>query len=228
MVWKLSKQKKLQKTLICLLLDRSGSMSGKEEDVVGGVNQFLEKQKKMPDPAIIKMVRFDAWDGKSKIETFRETQSLFTAAPISTDDYQPRGMTPLLDAIGQTLNHLEEDWHKEQPDRAICVIVTDGLENCSKEYNKDQIKSMIEDRQDSDKWSFIYLGADVNAFNEAGSMGIPFQNTACYQVQGDGMFMAFSSAASIAVSSVRSGLSVDNLGGDIDENGQMKNKKKEL
>jgi uncharacterized protein YegL len=206
------------KTMICLILDRSGSMSGKEEDVIGGVNKFLEDQKKLPSKASISMVRFDSWNG-SQIETFKRMQPLSDVGPISIEDYQPRGMTPLLDAIGKTLKQLDADWVVEKPHKTICVIITDGLENDSKEYNKDQIKNMIEDRQKSDKWSFIYLGSDVNSFSEAGSLGINKQNTACYT-----HYSGATMAASDAVSYMRNTGSgcAPNLGGELDENGNLK------
>lgn len=217
MIWNVPKEK-MKKTMICLILDRSGSMGGKEEDVIGGVNNFLAKQKELPDPAIISMVKFDSYNGKPDIEIFRKMQSLSDIRDITKEDYQPRGATPLLDAIGQTLVQLDSDWAEHQPDRAICVIVTDGMENDSKEYKKEQIKQMIEERQASDKWSFIYLGADVNSFTEARDMGIWLQNTARYKKYGTGV-----KAMSEAVYYMRSNdvLCAQNLGGELDEDGNI-------
>src|SRR6185369_4884147 len=162
------------KTMICLILDRSGSMAGRESDVVGGVNTFIEEQKKLPDPACMAFVRFDT----DAIERFRQMQNISEVSPMNKEEYQPRGGTPLLDAIGQTINGLDSDWKKENPDRAIVVIVTDGEENSSREYTKEKIKDMIKAREDSGKWSFIYLGANVDSFANAGSMGINLQNVA--------------------------------------------------
>jgi uncharacterized protein YegL len=161
------------KTMICLVLDRSGSMSGRVQDVVGGVNTFLENQKKMDEPASIAMVRFD-----TEYERFLPMGELKTCEPITRKDFQPRGSTALLDAVGKTITTLDEDWAREQPDRCILMIVTDGEENSSHEYTKERIKNMIQARQDSGKWAFIYLGANVDAFHEASSMGISGQNTA--------------------------------------------------
>lgn len=164
------------KTMICLILDRSGSMAGREADVIGGVNTFLDEQKKLPDPASIAMVRFDS----GGVERFRPMQALAEAQHITAEDYQPRGGTPLLDAIGKTLAELENDWKAEQPERAILVIVTDGQENESREYSKKQIKEMIESRQASGKWAIVYLAANVDAFAEAGSLGVSMLNTGGY------------------------------------------------
>jgi Mg-chelatase subunit ChlD len=165
------------KTMICLILDRSGSMAGREADVIGGVNTFLDEQKKLPDPASLAMVRFDT----GGVERFRPMQALAEVKPLTAEDYQPRGGTPLLDAIGKTLAELDNDWKAEQPERAILVIVTDGQENESREYKKAQIKEMIESRQASGKWAIVYLGANVDAFAEGASMGIAMANSAGYQ-----------------------------------------------
>lgn len=164
------------KAMICLILDRSGSMAGREADVIGGVNTFIDEQKKLPDPASIAMVRFDS----AAVERFRPMQALAEVKPLTAEDYQPRGGTPLLDAIGKTLAELENDWKAEQPERAILVIVTDGQENESREYTKTKIKEMIESRQASGKWAIVYLGANVDAFSEAGSLGILGANTGGY------------------------------------------------
>lgn len=206
------------KTMICLILDRSGSMAGREGDVIGGVNAFIDEQKKLPDPATIAMVRFDS----GAIERFRTMQSLADVQALTAEDYQPRAATPLLDAVGQTINALDQDWAKEQPDRCICVIVTDGQENSSREFKTYTIKKMIQARQESGKWAFIYLGANVDAFAEAGSMGIATANTANYKGTSRGTRAAYSAAGQSVFNMRSNGVMEANLGGDIDEDGSLK------
>lgn len=202
------------KTMICLILDRSGSMAGREADVIGGVNTFLDEQKKLPDPASIAMVRFDT----GGVERFRPMQALAEIKPLTAEDYQPRGGTPLLDAIGKTLAEMYNDWKAEQPERAILVIVTDGHENESREYKKAKIKEMIESRQASGKWAIVYLGANVDAFAEAGSMGIAMANSAGYANTAAGTKSMYS-AASAGVSMMRTtgATEAHNLGRNIGE-----------
>lgn len=202
------------KAMICLILDRSGSMAGREADVIGGVNTFLDEQKKLPDPASIAMVRFDT----DAVERFRPMQALAECKPLAKADYQPRGGTPLLDAIGKTLADLENDWKTEQPERAILMIVTDGEENSSREYTKAKIKEMIESRQASGKWAIVYLGANVDAFSEAGSMGISLANSAGYTNTARGTKSMYA-AASGAVGMMRAtgATMAHNLGRDIGE-----------
>lgn len=178
------------KTLICFVLDRSGSMEGRQTDVIGGCNKFIIDQKALKDPASVAFVRFD-----TDIERFRAMTPLESVEPLTAADYVPRGSTALLDAIGQTINALEKDWVAEKPDRAIMVIVTDGYENASQEFKKNKIKEMIQAREKSGKWAFIYLGADVDAFAEAATLGINLSNSAGYTKSAKGMSTAYASVS---------------------------------
>jgi uncharacterized protein YegL len=222
--WAGAKAETDMKTLICLILDRSGSMSGRESDVINGANGFIDKQKALPDPASIALVRFDS----EGIERFRAMAPLAECAPITEEDYQPRGGTPLLDAVGQTILALEGDWRREQPERAIVVIVTDGLENASREYTKAKVKELIEARQASGKWAFIYLGANVDAFAEGGALGIAAANTAGYVNSAAGLRATYNSA-SLSVSHMRTtGQTLaHNLGGNINEDGSVTQRPKD-
>jgi len=202
------------KTMICLILDRSGSMGGREDDVIGGVNSFLAEQKKLPHPAIISFVRFDS----EAVERFRAPADLHACAPLAREEYQPRGGTPLLDAVGVTIAKLDDDWKSMQADRAIVVIVTDGQENASREYGKAQLKKLIEARQETGKWSFLYLGANVDAFAEAGDIGILGSNSAGYTSSRRGTSALYRTLSS-NVGQMRStgSTSAPDLGRNIDE-----------
>lgn len=210
------------KTMICMILDRSGSMAGRQGDVIGGVNQFLEEQKKNTDPASIALVRFDT----GYIERFRPMAALHSCQPLTAPDFMPRGGTPLLDAIGFTIDALDHDWLVEQPERCIVVIVTDGEENASQTYTRARIKQMITSRQNSGKWSFVYLGADVDSFHEAGTMGVWASNTANYVKSAAGMGAAYGTmSAHVHHTRTTGGTVAMNMGGDIGEDGIVKNKK---
>jgi uncharacterized protein YegL len=206
------------KTMICLILDRSGSMQGREGDVIGGVNNFIEEQKKLPDPASVAFVRFD-----TEIERFRPMVDLSKVEPLTKAEYQPRGSTALLDAVGQTITKLDEDWKAEKPDRCIVVIVTDGAENASREYTKAKIQALVKARQDSNLWAFIYLGANVDAFDEANSMGISTANSAGYTNTAAGNKHMYATASAsvgrmrMTGATVAHNLGVANLGEDDDD-----------
>lgn len=144
--------------LICIL-DRSGSMASCRTDMEGGFNTFIEQQKRVPGKCRVQLHQFD-----TEFDTVWKRQPL---GDVGTYSLEPRGMTALLDAIGKTLTGL-----KERPDRNhIVVIVTDGQENSSREFNRSRIKEMIEERQ-AKGWSFVFMGAGIDAFSEAGSVGI--------------------------------------------------------
>jgi uncharacterized protein YegL len=192
------------KTLICLILDRSGSMGGRESDVIGGVNKFIKDQQGLPDPASITFVRFDS----EAIERFRGVTPIATCEPLKAAEYQPRGGTPLLDAVGQTINGLDTDWARERPERCIVVIVTDGQENASREFTKEKIQSMIKSRELSGMWSFIYLGANIDAFDEAAKLGVRMVNTAGYVASPSGISHSYATMSN-SVKHMRSTGSLD-------------------
>lgn len=210
------------KTMMCVILDRSGSMGGRESDVIGGVNKFLEEQRKLNQPASIAFVRFDEAAGGNSIERFRPMGDLKQCEDLKLSEYSPRGGTPLLDAVGRTLTEMDEDWKREAPEQALVVIVTDGHENASREYTRQKIKEMVDARQKSGKWMFIYLGADVDAFTEASSLGIHAANSAGYVKSAAGMSsMSASLSASARTMRMTGSKVASNLGGNIAEDGKV-------
>src|SRR5262245_46045129 len=205
------------KTMIAVILDRSGSMAGRESDVVVGVNKFIDDQKKVVGAASMSLSRFDS----EATERFRPMSDIQAVAPISNFDYQPRGGTPLLDAVGNELEQLEFDWRRERPDNAIVVIVTDGLENASRKYSKTTVKQMIQARQESGKWAFIYLGANVDAFAEAQGLGIWATNTAGYTSSTRGTAAMYSNTSASVGNMRQTGVMDAHLGGNIAEDGKL-------
>ena len=155
-------------TDITLVVDRSGSMEQRREDAEGGVNAFIRKQAEEPGEALLTLVQFDT-----------EYEFVHQGIPIQdAPEYrlEPRGMTALLDAVGRAINEtgirLGKMKKADRPGLVIFVITTDGLENSSKEFTKAQIKEMIEHQQSKYGWHFTFLGANQDAFAEAGAMGM--------------------------------------------------------
>ena len=115
-----------EKIELVFLLDRSGSMGGLEEDTIGGYNSVLKDNKNKD--ALVTTVLFD-----NQIEFLHDREDIKKIKDITKKDYYVRGCTALLDAIGITINKIS----KETKDRkVIFVITTDGLENASREYNR--------------------------------------------------------------------------------------------
>lgn len=163
-------------TDITLVVDRSGSMASIQDDAQGGVNAFIAEQAKEPGEALLTLVQFDT-----------EYDFLHKGVPISKVphyDLCPRGMTALLDAVGRAIietgQRLAAMNELDRPGLVIFVVMTDGCENSSKEYTKSQIKEMIERQQNKYSWHFTFLGANQDAFAEAGGMGIDAGGAANY------------------------------------------------
>ena len=176
-------------TDITFILDRSGSMQSIKDDTIGGFNEFLDSQKKLPGECTLSLVQFD-----DKYEVVYENKPISKAPKLKLE---PHGMTALLDAVGRTINNvgerlsaLDED---KRPDSVLMVIITDGQENSSREFNNQQIKDMIEHQTNVYNWTFVYIGANQDAFNTGTSMGIAGANTMTYAANAVGTRAFYSS-----------------------------------
>jgi uncharacterized protein YegL len=164
------------RTEIVVVIDRSGSMRSIQDDTNGGVNALIKEQREGDGEVFMTLVQFDT-----------EYEVVYQGVNINEVpefDLHPRGMTALLDGIGQAIVTTQERLANERYDDVIFVIVTDGHENSSKEFKKEQIKSMVEEKQTTDEWQFLFLGANMDAFGEAGSMGIGGRTSLGYTSQG--------------------------------------------
>ncbi|MCR9293784.1 MAG: VWA domain-containing protein [bacterium] len=155
-------------TDITLVVDRSGSMGVIRDDAQGGVNSFIEKQASEPGEALLTLVQFD-----------QQYEFVHQGCPIKkvpSYTLEPRGSTALLDAVGRAINEtgarLAKMREKDRPGLVIFVVVTDGLENASREFTRSQIREMIEHQQAKYSWQFIFLAANQDAFCEAQALGI--------------------------------------------------------
>lgn len=162
---------------IVLLLDRSGSMKGVESDTIGGYNSFLENNNY--DYAKVTTILFD-----NQYEIVTNRKNIKDVSPLDSSTYFVRGTTALYDAIGTAITELD----KQNPKMVLFVITTDGLENASKMYNKEQIKELIEAHSD---WTFMYIGADIDSYTEGTSIGIQKKNIANYQKEEKGIKTLF-------------------------------------
>ena len=162
---------------IVFLLDRSGSMGGIESDTIGGYNGYLDKQKN--NNVRVTTVLFD-----DQYEMLTKRENIKNVSHLNNKTYFVRGCTALLDAIGKTINFMDQ----EKAKKVLFIITTDGLENASKEFSKDKIKSMIEKHTN---WEFMYIGADIDSYEEGSSIGIKSKNIANYEKSGRGVTSLF-------------------------------------
>lgn len=158
-------------TELVFILDRSGSMAGLESDTIGGFNGMLQKQKRESGEANVTTVLFD-----DRYELLHDHQSIDSIALMTEKQYYVRGCTALFDAMGKAIQKMvniqKSTKDEEKAEKVIFVIITDGLENASREYTCDRLKSMIEYQTDRYGWEFIFLGANMDAVQEAARFGI--------------------------------------------------------
>ena len=172
-------------TEIVFILDRSGSMCGLEADTIGGFNSMMEKQRRQEGEAYISTILFD-----NESEVIHDRLPL-EKVPVLTDrEYYVRGCTALLDAVGSAIRHIG-NIHKyarkeDIPEKTIFVITTDGMENASRHYDYEKVKSMIEERRDQHGWEFLFLGANIDAAREAARFGIHADRAANYHADSQG------------------------------------------
>lgn len=162
--------KKNHTELVCII-DRSGSMESIKDDAIGGFNSFLESQRGVPGTASVTLVLFD-----DRYEVVHENVDLKVIENLTDKTFVPRGMTALLDAVGKTINTIGERLSKtdedQRPEKVMVCILTDGMENSSKEFSREKIKEMVNHQRDKYKWEFSFLAANQDAFCEAGKIGI--------------------------------------------------------
>ena len=172
-------------TELVFILDRSGSMSGLEVDTIGGYNAMLRKQKEEEGDAILTTVLFD-----DNYELLHDRCRLKGVMPITEKEYFVRGTTALLDAIGKTINKIvnaqKYTAEEERAEHVMFVITTDGMENASREFNYERIRTMIEHQKQKYRWEFIFLGANIDAIKTAERFGIDKDRASNYNADSEG------------------------------------------
>ncbi len=182
------------KTDITIILDRSGSMDSVKDDTIGGFNNFLGEQQKVEGEAVLSLVQFD-----DQYEVVYSDKDINSAAKLTEETFQPRGMTALFDAVGRTVNAVGQRLaalsEEERPDKILFVIMTDGFENSSKEFNAARISEMITHQRNAYKWEFMFIGANQDAVLSAQQIGIPAAAALTYAANEEGTRAAYSMMA---------------------------------
>jgi hypothetical protein len=162
----------LGRTKIVMILDRSGSMAGRESDVIGGFNSFVSscRDANLANCSVT-YVRFDNDIERVFSEELPDVPEMTSAL------YAPRGGTALLDAVGQTVSPMTND----PDDRYIVVTFTDGEENASREWTREKVAGLLHEREALGNWTFAFFGADIDAWAEAGGMGFGAGNAGAHE-----------------------------------------------
>jgi hypothetical protein len=163
-------------THLYFLLDRSGSMQSIKSDIEGGFAAFVDEQRKGAGECRATLAQFD--------DVYEVVYADRPVADVPPLDLQPRNMTALHDAMGrlitdagQQLAAMPED---QRPGTVIVAIMTDGLENASKEWTSASIKALVEQQTNGFNWTFMYMGADQDAVEVGGSLGIARDHSVTY------------------------------------------------
>ena len=176
-------QEKPSRIELVMILDKSGSMHGLEADTIGGFNAMIEKEKKLGIDVRVTTVLFN-----DKMDRLYEHREIRSVRPLTERTYETGGTTALLDAVGDTILHMEQSGAADrQGTKVIVVIITDGMENASTEFTKAKVKELISDKQEKAGWDFIYLGANIDAAEEAGAIGVSKANAVTYKNTSSGV-----------------------------------------
>ena len=166
--------KKMEFLNIRMVLDRSGSMNRRIKDTIDSINAFIQDQK---DNKIFGVLTLSTFDTIS-IDVPIYRQEVKKLQELDYDFLKPRAGTPLLDAIGIAIHDLENNPVKED-EKKVLVIVTDGYENSSREYNPDTIRDLIRTKTE-EGWLIVYLGADHDAIIQSRRYGFEYEKSLHY------------------------------------------------
>jgi len=190
-------------TELVFILDKSGSMHGLESDTIGGFNAMIEKQRRLSGEALVSTVLFN-----DESTVIHDRQDLRTVSPMSGKDYAVCGSTALLDAIGSAIHHIG-NVHKyarkeDVPEKTVFIITTDGMENASRTYSADRVREMIRRQEEKYGWTFLFLGANIDAIASANHIGISKKHAVTYRSDAAGTQLNYE-VMSEAVEQIRGG-----------------------
>ena len=188
-------------TELVFILDRSGSMSGLESDTIGGFNSMLKRQREQEGDCYVSTVLFD-----NLTEVVHDRVKLSEVSDMTGKNYVVRGSTALLDAVGDSIRHIN-NIHKyarpeDVPENTVFVIITDGMENSSHKYTTEDVKKLIEQQKEKCGWEFMFLGANIDAVETAGTFGICPNRAVNYNADSMGTACLYDTV-SMAVSGIR-------------------------
>ena len=188
-------------TELVFILDRSGSMSGLETDTIGGFNSMIAKQKKEAGEALVSTVLFN-----HENIVIHDRLPLEKVPSMIKEEYFTSGCTALLDAVGGAIHHIG-NIHKyarqeDVPEKTMFIIITDGCENSSRYYDYETVQRMIRRQKEKYGWEFLFLGANIDAIQEAARFGISADHAVIYKCDEAGTALNYE-VISEAVRSVR-------------------------
>ena len=173
-------------THICIVLDASGSMGSIEDDIKGSFNTFLDKKRKEPGKTVFDLFQFSD-------EVTRPVKSADLA--LFKDDLMAKyfcsGCTALNDAVCTAIDTMGREFaampEEERPENVLCVIITDGYENASREFSAADVKKRIEHQLNVYHWEFLFLAANQDAFEAGETIGLSEKYCANFDATPEGV-----------------------------------------
>ena len=180
-------------TVVNLLIDQSGSMQHTRQSTVDGINEYINTLKEDGGKYKVSLTMFDS-DGEGKLRLDKPWESIYIddVPKLKLEDYNPSGGTPLQDAFCMTLKDIKD----RKDEKYLFVVLTDGMENTSKEYTADDMKKLKKSLEAKENWTFVYLGANQDAFATSAAYGFTTQNTSNFNATDKGVNLAFVSLGS--------------------------------
>lgn len=185
-------------TEIVFLIDKSGSMGRLKNDTIGGFNSFVESQKDDTKTTLTTVLFDTNW------KILHDGLDVYEVEEMTKKDYITGGGTAMLDAIGETINTVQnrhDDMGDAKPDNVLFVITTDGEENSSRKFTKVEIERMIKHQTKGHGWEFIFLGANMDAVKEATSIGISANKSVTYDWTAQGTDALYGTVTAAACAS---------------------------
>jgi len=193
--------KKNKPMMVSIVLDETGSMMCRKEETISAFNEYVSSLKKLKHPVSITLTKFNS----SRVEVIYTDKDLKDVPMLNNETYHPDLLTPLYDAVGKTINAI--DLKKVDKDKSVLIVIlTDGQENASKEYNQQKVFNLIKGKQ-AKGWTFVFMGADQDAWLASSVLGISKGNTMSFSGKDmkGAMRRTASSTVLYATSSMRAG-----------------------
>jgi uncharacterized protein YegL len=163
-------------TLVAVLVDRSGSMAQCRDEMERGLNDFVADQATLPQAGAFMLGQFD--------DCYEVVMPMRPITGVPTYRLRPSGRTALYDAVGKYITNVNERLAQDNTYRPVIMcIITDGAENASKEWTLEAVQKWIEHMRTVYGWTFVFLGANIDAVKTAAKMGIPTENALTFDTK---------------------------------------------
>lgn len=176
----------MKTTIVNFILDKSGSMGMVREATISGFNEYIQTLKKdKKNKYKFTLTLFDTEVSHPITDT-----DIKDVDDLSSETYNPDGMTALYDAVCSTINGVKA----KKGQKVLTIIMTDGQENSSKEYTEKEMKKLVDEKTAED-WKFVYLGANQDSYATAQKFGVSAANVANFNATGKGVMRSMNMMA---------------------------------